>query len=273
MPRIATTPEQPFRRVNVDYLIKGGARISWEMAACFRDPVPWQFQLQSNTNSDEPDNWVNVGDPVIDTFFKVDTIQRLFSKEHRLAYRVALTTTEGSYVSGLASIFGNLNTRQWLMAEAIIRRAKLEKNNLPKPTGYLLKRKLYGTVCDCVDELTGLTTDPDCSSCSGTGKVDGYWDSVAVSMYDITPEARESKIDDQLARGTVNDMTERSGVLIGFPFINAKDIWVLSGSDKRYNIDQVKHLAEINGVPLVSQVNMRLLPFTDPVYQININND
>ena len=271
MPRIATNPEKPFRRVYVDYLIKGGARISWEVHPCLQDPLPWLFQLQTNTNSDEPDNWVNVGDPVLNNFFKIDPTQRLFGKEHRLAYRVALTTNSGSYVSDLATIFGNLNLRQWLLAEAIIRRAKLTRNNLPKPQGYLFKRKLYGTICTCVDELTGLTTDPDCSLCSGTGKVDGYWNNVPISLYDITPEARESKLDDQLVRGTVNDATERGGVFIGFPFINPKDIWVLSGSDKRYNIKQIKHLSEINGVPIVTQVNMSLLPFTDPVYQLEID--
>jgi hypothetical protein len=271
MPRILLTPEQPFKRVSVDYLIKGGARISWDMYDCIIDPEPWLFQVQVNRNADEPDEWEDLGDPLINTYYAVDSSQRLYGKDHRLAYRVILTTDSDTYTSQLANIYGDLSTRQWLLANAIIRRAKLERTQLTKPRAYLLKKKQYGVTCSCVDTLTRVVTDPDCELCDGTGTIDGYWNGEEILLYELSPAATANKLDDQLGRGTVDDATMRQCILIGEPFVMPKDVLVLSDSDQRYNIKEIKHLAEMGTVPLVSQLNLALLPYTDPVYRVDIS--
>ena len=119
MPRILLTPEQPFNWVHVDYLVKGGARISWELKDCILDAEPWIFQLQVNPNADEPGEWENVGTPLINTYYAIDSSQRMYGKDQRVAYRVLLETNSESYISPLANVYGNLSIRQWLLANAI----------------------------------------------------------------------------------------------------------------------------------------------------------
>ncbi len=271
MPIISTKIDQPFKRVNVDYLVMGGARISWEIDPRFHAPAPFTFQLSVNRNADEPNNWQPVGDPVVNSYFGIDSNYRLYAKNARLSYRIGLTDgANNNYISPIATILGNLTLRQHIYAQAIIRRAKLQRTQLPKIQGWLFKRKLFGTTCDCVDELTGTVTDPDCSDCFGTGKVSGYWQGTSELLYDLSPATRETKLDDQLNRGAVDDATIRQGVLVGEPFVETKDLFVLQNSDQRYTIKAIKHLAEIDNIPLISQITLALLPMTDPVYKVEL---
>lgn len=271
MPIISTTIDEPFKQVNVDYLVIGGARVSWTIDSRFHAPSPFTFQLYVNRNADEPSNWQPVGDPVTNTFFTVDSTYRLYAKNARLSYRVTLTdTAHNVFTSPIATTLGNLTLRQYIYAQAIIRRAKLQRTQLPKIQGWLFKRKLFGTTCDCVDELTRTVTNPDCEDCFGTGKVQGYWQGVEEILYDLSPAARQTKLDDQLNRGAVDDATIRQGVLVGEPFVETRDLFVLQHSDQRYTIKAVKHLAELDNIPLISQITLALLPMTDPAYKVEL---
>ncbi len=76
-------------------------------------------------------------------------------------------------------------------------------------------------------------------------------------------------IDDQATRGTVQDIVI-SGRMLMLPLINEQDIWVSRKTDDRYYIHSIQDVAEIRGVPLVANVEMRPAPFTDVIYQIPI---
>jgi hypothetical protein len=54
------------------------------------------------------------------------------------------------------------------------------------------------------------------------------------------------------------------------PLIDEKDIWVSRKTDDRYYIHAIQDVAEIRGVPLVANVEMRPAPFTDVIYSIPI---
>jgi hypothetical protein len=271
MPIISTLLTQPFAQVTCDTIIQGGTRIAWTLDSRFCEADDWVFQVYVNKNADEPDNWVAVGDPVVNTDYVIDTSQRMYGKDARVAYKVVLTTSTNTYTSPLATTLGNLTVKQQLLANAIVRRASLERAQLPKSKGWLFRRRLYGTPCSCVDELVGTSTDPDCEMCFGTGKVYGYWQGVEEILYDLSPATRYNTVDDQLAQGTIDAAAIRQGVLIGEPFVESKDLFVLSNSDQRYSIKEIKHVAEIGNIPIVTQITMALLPLTHIVYKLDLD--
>ena len=270
MPRTRDIPGGAFERVWVDYAIKGTARVTWELRRDFLDATPHTFQLQGNPNWNEEDPsvdlWENVGAPVVDTDYALDSTQRMYGKHLRVAYRVVLTTSVTTYTSPLAQVFGQLTLRQWLQARAIIRRAQLKPRGCEAFEGYLLKRKLQGTVCSvCVDPITGGVTDASCSVCNGTGREAGYWVAVENTMFDLSPESGDA-LRPELGP---NSDTKVVGKFIGIPPIHAEDVWVDAKSDRRYYITSVQSAAEIARVPIIVQAQLALAPFNDIIYSVS----
>ena len=254
-----------FDRVTVDYAISGDARITWELKNSFTDPLPYDFTLQVSKDGGG-DTWTAVGSTVRNTYYAVDDTQRQRGKSLRLAYRVKLVTPLDTYYSELAYPHGLLSLRQWLLARAIIRRAILRPLGLDNFTGYLYKRKLYGTVCtDCVDPITGGILNSDCTTCKGTGKIDGYWLAAENKLFNIQPEGENTSRSD---RGTINDVVI-AGQMIGIPIINRNDVWIDANSDRRYLIQGVNTAAEINRVPIITAVELRLAEFSDVIYSLD----
>lgn len=255
-----------FDRLYVDYMLRGGTRVTWEVRPDFRDKTPWTFTLQVNPNISEPDEWVDVGIPVTNANYAIDDTQRQFGKSLRTGYRVKLETPDNTYYSETAQVLGKLSKRQWLLARAILRRAELDSRGLENFPGYLLHRKRYGTACpDCLDPITGGIRNSDCETCNGTGRVTGYWRGALNTMLDVTPEPEKTERSD---RGTVNDVIIR-GKFVGIPAMARNDVWIDANSDRRYYVHAVVPLAEINRVPLITQAELRLAQFDDVIYSID----
>lgn len=270
MPQTRDTSTGAFERVYVDYAIAGTARVTWELRRRFLDPEPYSFQLQANKNWDETDPvedlWENVGAPTAN-YTATDTTKRQFGTQLRIAYRVELTTPLDTYTSEPAQVLGQLTMRQWLEARAIIRRAQLQPRGREAFTGYLWKRKLHGTACPvCVDQISGAITDPNCTTCNGTGKQQGYWQAAENTLFDMSPEAANA-VRSEL--GTA-DNSEIAGKFIAIPMVHAEDVWVDAVSDRRYYITEVQTAAEIARVPILAQAKLKLAPFTDIIYDVDV---
>lgn len=268
MPRTKTLPV--FYQVRVDFAIRGTARVSWTVRPRFIDSQPWAFQLQVSRNGGV--DWENVGIEVTNAFFALDDEYRLYGKDLRIVYRVRLTTEKGVYYSASAQPFGWLRKRQWLIAREIIRRHTLQvkQTGLTSLDGYLLKRRVEGTACTCLDPFTGGVTNHDCEACHGTGFVDGYWQAFENTMLDLSPELHGTQKDNQLSRGTVTDMVAK-GRFIGLPVLNRNDIWIDKESDRRYYIWDIQNLSEINQVPLIVNAELRLAEMTDAIYRVPLS--
>ncbi len=261
----------PFARVLVDYLVDGGARISWEMAPHFIDPGPYTFQLQvGHTGLAAADDWVNVGAPVVDTYFTHDSSQRLFGgKTLDLYYQVKLTTSVDTYYSVPQNCFGLLLKRDWLKAKEITRKETLRHQTFTSPNGFLLKARRYGPPCTAcanrITELTGEIANSHCPSCFGTGFALGYFAPLPGTYADVGLDKARDKRDPQV--GMVNQRSIRAR-FIGDPLLYTYDIWVNATSDLRYRIIDVEVLSQVRGIPLVFNAELRLAPFSDVIYTI-----
>lgn len=260
-----------FDRVMVSRIVAGGTRVLWSLLDSFTDPGPLTFQLQfGTTRNPDADDWVDVGLPVVDQYFAVDSEQRVYGMTQFTHYRVKLTTTRGEYVSDPVGSMGLLDRRGWLLARNLVRQRKVQQRIGPgAQRGYLLKRRWTGNDCPvCLDLQTQESRlAQDCPSCYGTGKECGYFYPQSCIYATFDPRTYRVKTDD--SRGTVGDVFTKAEML-AIEMLGEDDIWIGAKTDDRYYIHTVQHKAEVHGVPIVADVEMRLIPFSSPIYGIAI---
>ena len=258
-----------FGRLRVFPLTEGGTRVEWALHPQFADATPHSFQLQmGQTGSNDSDDWCDVGLPVTNAFYALDDSKRVYGKFQWTHYRVVLTTPAGTYTSKPVPAMGDLDQRFWLRAKDIVRRESLMLRKESGSPGYLLKRRHTGTVCDCVDDMTGEPRKHNCELCYGTGFVSGYYDPVECFFVELDLQKFRNHLDD--SRGTVQDGPRVYGRMINDPQVFSYDVWVDKSTDYRWMIHEIVPIVEVQGVPLVLKAEMRLLPFTHPVYTIEI---
>jgi hypothetical protein len=264
------THDNVFNKVSVDYMVAGGARVTWEINRYFTDPEPHYFTLQVNRNFGETDDWETIGsENVLNVNWLMDGTHRLYAKDLNLVYRVRLVTQNATYYSLQSQVMGNLTVRQWNLARVIARKLDLQSRRRTLVTfpGYLLKHKLYGTECSCLDPFTKESTNTDHELCYGTGVLGGYWKATEHSMYQKANDGDYPHLDPAGNRGTIDDQVI-SAQFRGLPGMARHDVWVDASSDLRYSVHKVDVNAAMNSVPLIATVELRLVPLGHILYSV-----
>jgi len=264
--------ESVFDRVVVNYLIRGGTRVMWELRDDFMDGQPYTFQLQmGQTNDNNADDWQNVGLPVQDQYVAVDDEQRAFNKwPNRTFYRVELKTKNDTYYSLPTDGAGTLSKRDWRISREIVRQELIRFRHHAGQQGLLLKRRITGEDCPtCLDYQTNEIRDPDCPDCWGTGKRCGYFFPIDCVWADMNPKTYRTHLDAGQGRGTINDVVARARMLNTF-LLGEEDVWINLVTDDRFYVHTVQNVAEYRGIPLIANVELRPAPYTDIIYDIPI---
>lgn len=271
------TRDNVFDRLQVDHLIQGVTRISWELYRHFLDPGPHSFQLQfGETGNPEADDWEDVGGPFEDVSVLQDETRRTYGgKLFMPHYRVLLDTPQGSYASRPVNVFGRLDFQNWLIAREIVRREELRHSKQVSPRGFLLKRKRRGEVPDPEDVSAATTywlggdiinaSNPDNL---GTKFEGGYYLPVPF-WVDFTVAQNNERVDDATTRGSTDDKF-RMGRCLAFPYPARDDVWVSADSDERYYFQNTTHAASQRNVPIVLQCEMKIAPASDPIYSVPV---
>lgn len=277
-----TTRDRVFDRLIVDHLVRGTTRVSWGVFYQFLDEGSWHFQLQvGQTGDPQADDWANVGLPVVDGFYAVDDALRDRGTTRQVHYRVILSTDAGTYPSPPAAAFGILDRHDWCLAREIVRK-ELLRSRLATVPGWLLKRRRQGPTLPkqqaedprtmVVDPLTGdiiRRNGPAAQATKGTEFLGGYYAPVPFS-FDVTNPAFFDAVDPDMAGNSNPDAVQNSGRAILFPTPAYRDVFVASGSDLRYELGRTTVNAAWRGVPLVGDVALALVPFSDVVYTIPV---
>lgn len=256
---------QPFFEIYTQNKITGGTVIFWGLSRCFNDPGPYMFTVEwAETPTGE---WqvVPTG-PLIDTYWAEDPVQRLYAKEFELYYRIRMETPNGQHTSFAQQAAGTWNKREWLIARDICRKEWLRLSKQVGVPCFLLKRKIAGPRCEtCVDwDNNRDSAVSDCPDCYGTGITGGYWAPFDTFMDTSTfPRNKEFAENVGLKEDVVTEVR-----LFGYPHVSTYDILVDKSSDRRWVVRKVENVAELRGQPLVYTAEIRLAPFTDPIYKI-----
>jgi hypothetical protein len=263
----------PFRRVSVDHMVRGTTRVWWQLEPTFNDAGPYTFQLQlGKTGLRDALDWEDVGPPVINGVLAYDPVWRASGYDLLTHYRVVLKTPTSTYVSQAANCYGELNERDWLIAREIVRKEELRHKFVSTP-GYLIKPMRFGKLCRrCRDALTHEVSDSNCPVCNGTGFEVGYHPPLKLQCWDLSTQTIAEDIDTQL-KGTTRVDPYVTARVIGFPSLQRDDIWVNAASDERWVVRSIKISAAMRGVPIIYDVTMGLLPFTNAAYAVEVGDE
>lgn len=260
-----------FDQVVVNYLIKGMAKINWTLLPTFTDPSPLTFQLQvSQTSNPLADDWTDVGLPVVDQYFAFDPDQRVWGKTNWTHYRIKVTSPLNTYYSLPTGGMGTLDRRSWRLAREIVRQRLLAYRFGPGgQRGYLLKRRWTGIPCHiCLDYITKDVRNPACPSCYGTGFECGYFYPMGCTWAELSPRSKHINIDAQMRGVTADIIVQADMVMVDL--MSELDLFVVDVSDERYYVHNVQHTAEMRGVPLTANVELRPVPYSSVIYTIEI---
>jgi hypothetical protein len=266
-----------FQRLRVDHMVLGITRLTWEVAPCYAGPGPWFFKVQVSDTGVDTSIWCDVTGWLADVFtVEIGPVLR-GGRNLTTHFRVLADINGVVYTSHPQNAFGNLNPDQWSKAQYIVSQERLRFQTIGAPCGWLLKRKRRGEVPDPADRrnavtdfLTGEITKTVDPATVGTEYFGGFYAPVPYQL-DMEPGGLYEQRDEVQMRGTIDDEAlVRQARIIFDPPVAYWDAFVADQSDLRFYFHRIKHVAEIGMVPLISQAELRLAPFTDVIYTVEV---
>lgn len=259
-----------FKKIIVDFDVSKNVTIYWELHDHFNDPLPYVYDVFYNPDYSDPVAWRHFAGPVTNQVAITGPRLPKQGKILKDGFQIRLTTPKGTYTSITVMGTGKMSTRQWLLAKAAARRLTLIPQNLNTLQGILLKRKWYGPRCVCADEETDEITDITCQVCYGTGIVGGYWVAGQHQLIGVSTYGESLKRDASGGAPMVEPQLINA-VKISIPPVNVDDVWVRLDTNDRLYVRSVHHLAELGGVPILSQMEMGPADYDDIIYKFPLN--
>lgn len=261
--------DYPFRRLVVYNSIRETTFVHWDLDPNLKDSGSYTFQLQvARTPNPTDEDWENVGDPEIDPAYLTDDETPSYGYRLDKYYRIILTTGTDTYISKAFGCFGQLRDREWQIAREIRRKERLRYGYTAVPVT-VLKKRVYGEACPvCAGNEAEGSSNSQCDYCFGTGYLGGYCTPFEMQVMDISPsQLKEVHYSDSVA--TFNFAEDRyQARAAGVPELNKGDIIIDHSTDQRFRVTASPVIAQMHRVPLVRQVDMALLPFSDIAYRI-----
>lgn len=251
--------------------LPAGTQVDFSLRSDFCDPGPYVSRLDvAPAGIDDEEAWCTV-DTKSGIVSLTDPIVRSFGTFRYAHYRVVISTPLGEYVSAPTPTTGSLSFRDWHNAREVVRRESLQLRNDTGQRGFLLKRRIFGQSCSCVDKAIGESKDPQCSDCYGTGVLGGYY--APISDFYVAKKAHgHNAHNDAQGRGTIDEEARVFGRALNVPVLHSKDVFVEHATDNRWMIRAIKPEVSVRGVSVIlDPVELRLLPFNDVVYSFNVN--
>ena len=255
---------QPFSDFEVFPNYYDGFTFTWMLDPSFVEDKPWFFTVQES--SDSGTTWEDISDKLENVMTYQDGKTRRYDKDNRLVYRVKLEYGGNAAYSVKVAPYAMLDLiskkpkRELLLVREIMRKENLM---MEKMSGVPIKvwrrdpfKRLSG---EALDPLLGTVTDPDTD-------VDvmyyGPYDTFGV----FTPAQRD-KEQNQAGLGYEQKYNYQVR-LLGFPYINEKDIIVDTIQDRRYYVDAVVDVAELRRFPIIQTVVAKEAPKDDIAYRL-----
>jgi hypothetical protein len=187
--------------------------------------------------------WAQVATDLVDTYFFVDDTFNapqdrskpgLFSMRQTLYYKVTVNHATDAPSEVIRALEPGLDRRR----AGIVRKLRRDAHvALKKGSGTqvaILKRRWWGEPCPECKTSTGQSTRSHCSTCHGTGIVEGYWDPV----YGYATRS-SAPVNNQTSSGGVTETHFLQVKMEYIPEVAPRDILVFLRDNKRYLIDRV----------------------------------
>lgn len=261
----------PFVRLTVYNGVNDPTYVYWDLHRNMRDKGEYSYQLQvARTPNPQDTEWENVGSQETNPAFLTDSVTPSYGYVLDKYYRIILTTGEGKYVSDAFGCFGQLTKKELKIAKEVRRKEKVRAGYTAVPVT-VFQKKRYGEPCPvCSHGEDGGSSNSKCEYCFGTGYLGGYHNPFLLQVMDISPSRlMERHYSNNTA--TYNIATDRyQARAAGIPELYEGDIVWDRATGQRFRITAAPVIAQIHRVPLVREVDMTLLPYSDMAYSIGM---
>lgn len=249
------------------YPSSSGIKLFWELFPVLSpSEQPFAFSIYRASGVPPVEDFTLIN-TVIDDWTYTDTSYTEHSKRYNISYKLVLRTKTTEYNSEIISILGNIQQHNKNYIKAILRRAHISRRSVQPYRSLFLKRRHFGIKCSCVDPITEEITKTDCQSCYGTGILGGYWKtSVPVVLITSSPLSNTIMHDTSQNVGSVSPGIMR--VKVAYPMIiDQYDALIHLSTGNRFYITGVQVSAEVEGFPIVYDLEIRLAERKDVLYQ------
>lgn len=219
--------------------------------------------------------WELVASNLLDTFYYVDdqfpapndnSEPGLFSMKSIMYYRVSVSHLANPQT---AEAVGQLNGGTDQRRAGILRKLRRDAEiSLRKGSGTevaVLKRRWWGTPCTC-KSATGVVTRSNCSLCSGTGIVSGYWNPV----YTFASRSESPRSEQTSSQGTVETHYARL-MLPHIPEVRPRDIIVFLRDNKRFIVESENYVTSIQTQPVHQELTASEISASSVEYNIPVD--
>lgn len=254
----------PIQKVTIAPSYAMGFSYAWDISPAFYDSAPWTFFVEQAAGPVGP--WTPISPALVNVYRWSETKPRVVNKDAVLYFRVRMITPKAIYVSDVIQPYGDLDKRAYLLVKDVMRREMLHARTLAGVQGQLWLVSTFGPRCNvCRDPITNNIRDNDCKSCFGTGRLPPY-NGPYETWWTISPTTRTTTMaGDGTGTRQPRDFEIR---MIGTPPLKKNDLVVDLRSDKRYYVDVVRVVAEVQRIPVVQSLGVREAPVSDVAYKL-----
>ena len=253
----------PFEDLQVTIRYDNARVLTWTMTSGVILPAD---AILSVENSRAGGTWETLSDKIIDECFFIDTRRRNYNKYMNECYRLRLVVPHENaedevYVSSVVQA-GNFEAYPFSSeAENVIKQAE-KAIELSGVTGVLLKKKHWGQRCThCTDFEDQTTVNEHCPWCLGTGFEGGFYNGISMALIKDKISREEKQGKDCVEESEVID-----GRCLAYPWVRYMDVWVEDKTNKRYQINHVTPISSYKQVPLIYQIQMSKIEYSDVMY-------
>ena len=257
----------PFRQIEVTGGFYHGRVITWKLDPLYQFEAVPLFTLQVSETPDFSE--LIYSKEGGDTYYILDDFKGSLNVPQSYLYRVRLVDGSKTWYSRTATHdfdTKSITRHKYLHARELVR-LELKRMQYTGREAWLLKHKVY-TVPDpsAVDPVSGVVITDEASS-FGTGKLGGYYQPIKIRL---TREDHADNIElNPDGSGTSQKKPARFR-MAGFPLIGTRDVIVLN-NDERYIASSIlDRTYPGTDIVVVQNVDVKGIPVTDPVYQIDI---
>lgn len=180
---------------------------------------------------------------------------QMLSMKRDIFFRVIMDDNGTEYESVPAGLYGSLTEderRQCVEIQRLHYTQLLKGGGI---SGWLLRRKEWGTACTCVDPDTQAAVN-GCPLCYGTGVDGGFYD-----PYPFYLSLEEESPSKEVATGDTGVSAEKKQVAmaVNYPAVFPGDLWIDGYTDERYIVEETTAVARVKNVDIVLRMALARL--------------
>lgn len=203
-------------------------------------PSGFTFQLYRSGSAEGP--WEHIGVDLPDTYFFVDdkfpapndrSDAGLFSLNRAVYYKVVVDNGAGTTAEDAKKLEGGLDRRRRGIHRKLVRDAEIYLRKVGGTQVAIFKRRRWGDPCPDCRAKTGQTTLSHCSTCLGTGIVDGYWNPVyGYAQRKVSPINIQTGVQGDIESHRIQVY------MMNVPQVEPKDVLAFLRDGKYFSVEQ-----------------------------------